>query len=134
MCLRADERVIAALSAAEQASMQACRTRCVPRSYTDASRTASELEPSMKLLRIRRQMRSSLLSAVSHDRRTPLPAIMGAATALRDGAAHVPVREQEELHVRRPARNEEVSLMSSQYSPRRSTTRTKSSKSTGFRT
>jgi two-component system, OmpR family, sensor histidine kinase KdpD len=43
------------------------------------------------------EMRSSLLSAVSHDLRTPLAAIMGAATALRDRPARVPVTEQDDL-------------------------------------
>ncbi len=35
------------------------------------------------------ELRSSLLSAVSHDLRTPLAVITGAATSLRDEAAHV---------------------------------------------
>ena len=43
------------------------------------------------------EMRSSLLSAVSHDLRTPLAAITGAATTLRDGRAHVPAAERVEL-------------------------------------
>ncbi|HEV8322372.1 MAG TPA: sensor histidine kinase KdpD, partial [Myxococcota bacterium] len=43
------------------------------------------------------QMRSSLLSAVSHDLRTPLAAITGAATALRDDAAHVSAGDRADL-------------------------------------
>lgn len=43
------------------------------------------------------EMRSSLLSAVSHDLRTPLAAIMGAATALRDRAERVPSAAREDL-------------------------------------
>lgn len=42
-------------------------------------------------------MRSALLSAVSHDLRTPLAAITGAATTLRDDAAAVPAEEQRGL-------------------------------------
>ncbi len=42
------------------------------------------------------EMRSSLLSAVSHDLRTPLAAITGAATTLRDDAA-LPGETREEL-------------------------------------
>src|SRR6185295_19829988 len=40
------------------------------------------------------EMRSSLLSAVSHDLRTPLAAITGAATALRDNAIPDPTRRE----------------------------------------
>ncbi len=40
------------------------------------------------------EMRSSLLSAVSHDLRTPLAAITGAATTLRDESATVPPEER----------------------------------------
>jgi two-component system sensor histidine kinase KdpD len=43
------------------------------------------------------ELRSSLLSAVSHDLRTPLAAITGAATALRDEAAGTPVDQRAEL-------------------------------------
>jgi two-component system sensor histidine kinase KdpD len=39
------------------------------------------------------ELRSSLLSAVSHDLRTPLAVITGAATSLRDARAWVPVSE-----------------------------------------
>lgn len=46
-------------------------------------------------LRVRlEEMRSSLLSAVSHDLRTPLSAIIGAATTLRDDSATVPAGER----------------------------------------
>jgi two-component system, OmpR family, sensor histidine kinase KdpD len=43
------------------------------------------------------EMRSSLLSAVSHDLRTPLAVITGAATTLRDGGPAVDVRQRAEL-------------------------------------
>jgi two-component system sensor histidine kinase KdpD len=43
------------------------------------------------------EMRSSLLSAVSHDLRTPLAVITGAATTLRDGGANVPLAQRVEL-------------------------------------
>jgi two-component system sensor histidine kinase KdpD len=43
------------------------------------------------------EMRSSLLSAVSHDLRTPLAAITGAATTLRDRAASVEPAQGREL-------------------------------------
>lgn len=43
------------------------------------------------------EMRSSLLSAVSHDLRTPLAAITGAATALRDDAASIDGGQRLEL-------------------------------------
>jgi len=43
------------------------------------------------------EMRSSLLSAVSHDLRTPLAAITGAATTLRDRTAHVSADQRSEL-------------------------------------
>jgi two-component system sensor histidine kinase KdpD len=43
------------------------------------------------------EMRSSLLSAVSHDLRTPLGAITGAATTLRDGTGALEPRERAEL-------------------------------------
>jgi two-component system, OmpR family, sensor histidine kinase KdpD len=49
-------------------------------------------------LRVRvEEMRSSLLSAVSHDLRTPLAAITGAATTLRDESATVPEPARREL-------------------------------------
>jgi two-component system sensor histidine kinase KdpD len=43
------------------------------------------------------ELRSSLLSAVSHDLRTPLGAITGAATTLRDGTGTMAPRERAEL-------------------------------------
>jgi two-component system sensor histidine kinase KdpD len=43
------------------------------------------------------EMRSSLLSAVSHDLRTPLAAITGAASALKDRSAALRPQEQHEL-------------------------------------
>lgn len=43
------------------------------------------------------QMRSALLSAVSHDLRTPLAAITGAASALCDTTASMPEAERAEL-------------------------------------
>jgi len=43
------------------------------------------------------EMRSSLLSAVSHDLRTPLATITGAVSTLRDPAAHFTPSQQEEL-------------------------------------
>lgn len=43
------------------------------------------------------ELRSSLLSAVSHDMRTPLAAITGAATALRDDAATLSAATRAEL-------------------------------------
>jgi len=43
------------------------------------------------------EMRSSLLSAVSHDLRTPLGAITGAATALRDAPAEMDATQRTEL-------------------------------------
>jgi K+-sensing histidine kinase KdpD len=43
------------------------------------------------------EMRSALLSAVSHDLRTPLAAITGAATALRESASSAGLQDQAEL-------------------------------------
>jgi two-component system sensor histidine kinase KdpD len=43
------------------------------------------------------EMRSSLLSAVSHDLRTPLATITGAASTLRDASAQFSRAQQEEL-------------------------------------
>jgi two-component system sensor histidine kinase KdpD len=43
------------------------------------------------------EMRSSLLSAVSHDLRTPLAAITGAATTLRDDSSTLPAVERADL-------------------------------------
>ncbi|HEY4219873.1 MAG TPA: DUF4118 domain-containing protein [Myxococcota bacterium] len=43
------------------------------------------------------ELKTTLLSAVSHDLRTPLAAITGAATTLRDGGARVPDDERKAL-------------------------------------
>ena len=43
------------------------------------------------------ELRSSLLAAVSHDLRTPLAVITGAATSLRDDAAHLSAEARREL-------------------------------------
>jgi len=43
------------------------------------------------------ELRSSLLSAVSHDLRTPLAVVTGAATTLRDGAASISSATRDEL-------------------------------------
>jgi two-component system sensor histidine kinase KdpD len=43
------------------------------------------------------QMRSTLLSAVSHDLRTPLAAITGAATTLRDGGEAISAEQRADL-------------------------------------
>src|SRR5262249_47747472 len=43
------------------------------------------------------EMRSSLLSAVSHDLRTPLAAITGAATTLRDEGASIDAGQRADL-------------------------------------
>jgi K+-sensing histidine kinase KdpD len=59
---------------------------------------AQEQEVRQRELRARaEEMRSSLLSAVSHDLRTPLAAITGAATALRDGMATAGAPPRDEL-------------------------------------
>jgi two-component system, OmpR family, sensor histidine kinase KdpD len=42
-------------------------------------------------------MRSALLSTVSHDLRTPLAAITGAATTLRDGQARLTAEQRVEM-------------------------------------
>jgi two-component system sensor histidine kinase KdpD len=55
-------------------------------------------EAKLAALRARaEELRSSLLSAVSHDLRTPLAAITGAASALRDEAAATDPHERREL-------------------------------------
>ena len=43
------------------------------------------------------EMRSSLLSAVSHDLRTPLAVITGAASSLRDASVQIPAPQRREL-------------------------------------
>lgn len=60
------------------------RTRLAGVAHTAALRAKTE------------ELRSSLLSAVSHDLRTPLASITGAATSLRDDA-NLPPRTREEL-------------------------------------
>jgi two-component system, OmpR family, sensor histidine kinase KdpD len=57
-----------------------------------------EQEAEAATLRVRtEEMRSSLLSAVSHDLRTPLAAITGAGTALRDEEGDLAAPERREL-------------------------------------
>ena len=55
----------------------------------ERARLAEEAEAAALRLKTE-EMRSSLLSAVSHDLRTPLAAITGAATMLRDGTGVAP--------------------------------------------
>lgn len=43
------------------------------------------------------ELRSSLLSSVSHDLRTPLAAVMGAASTLLAQGAHLPARDRDDL-------------------------------------
>jgi len=57
-----------------------------------------EHEATAAILRARtEEMRSALLSAVSHDLRTPLAAITGAATALRESGSDASPQDQAEL-------------------------------------
>ncbi len=65
-----------------QAALAAARSRLTEEAKAAALRARME------------EMRSSLLSAVSHDLRTPLAAITGAATTLRDESATVPPEER----------------------------------------
>lgn len=54
-----------------------------------------EQEVATRALQVRaEQMRSTLLSAVSHDLRTPLASILGAATTLRDESGRLPDSER----------------------------------------
>jgi two-component system sensor histidine kinase KdpD len=62
----------------------------------ERTRLAEEAKAAMLRARTE-EMRSSLLSAVSHDLRTPLAAITGAATVLRDEATLVTGEQQHEL-------------------------------------
>ncbi|HKB16775.1 MAG TPA: ATP-binding protein, partial [Planctomycetota bacterium] len=62
----------------------------------DRARLAEEAK-SASLRARTEEMRSSLLSAVSHDLRTPLAAITGAATALRDQGAGLDPAQRGEL-------------------------------------
>ncbi|MDO9016471.1 MAG: DUF4118 domain-containing protein [Deltaproteobacteria bacterium] len=61
-----------------------------------AAQLAEEARTAALRMRVE-EMRSSLLSAVSHDLRTPLAAITGAATTLRDESATVPEAERRDL-------------------------------------
>jgi two-component system sensor histidine kinase KdpD len=60
---------------------------------TISQRTAQETRLHMQT----EQMRSSLLSAVSHDLRTPLASITGAASTLRAQGPRLPLETQQEL-------------------------------------
>ena len=60
---------------------------------TISQRTAQETRLHMQT----EQMRSSLLSAVSHDLRTPLASITGAASTLRAQGTRLPLETQQEL-------------------------------------
>lgn len=62
----------------------------------ERSRSAEEAKAAALRARAE-EMRSSLLSAVSHDLRTPLAAITGAATTLRDDSATLPAGERSDL-------------------------------------
>jgi two-component system, OmpR family, sensor histidine kinase KdpD len=62
----------------------------------DRARLAEEAKASALRARTE-EMRSSLLSAVSHDLRTPLAAITGAATALRDQGAGLDAAQRGDL-------------------------------------
>jgi two-component system sensor histidine kinase KdpD len=68
-----------------QAALALESTRLAEEAKTAAVRATTE------------ELRSSLLSAVSHDLRTPLATITGAATLLRDPGAAVPASERSEL-------------------------------------
>lgn len=70
---------------ARQAGLAIGRARLVQEAYDASVRARTE------------ELRSSLLSAVSHDLRTPLAVITGAATSLRDDAAHLADRDHAEL-------------------------------------
>jgi K+-sensing histidine kinase KdpD len=63
---------------------------------TQVRRRSKEAE--QQALRARtEELRSSLLSTVSHDLRTPLGAITGATTLLLDESSHVPAPQRKEL-------------------------------------
>lgn len=63
----------------------------------ERARLAEEIK--VAALRVRtEETRSSLLSAVSHDLRTPLSAIMGAGTTLRDDAGRLDPAQRAELY------------------------------------
>lgn len=61
------------------------------------ARRREEQTAALELRARTEEMRSSLLSAVSHDLRTPLAAITGAATTLRDDAAAVSEAQRADL-------------------------------------
>lgn len=74
---------------------------------TCASLIALAIERDLSLLEVQEtqlsvqteQMRNSLLSSVSHDLRTPLTGIAGAASLLAEQREHLPVEQQHELAV-----------------------------------
>ncbi|HLQ44558.1 MAG TPA: ATP-binding protein, partial [Planctomycetaceae bacterium] len=74
---------------------------------TCASLIALAIERDLSLLEVQEsqlsvqteQMRSSLLSSVSHDLRTPLAGIAGAASLLAEQREHLPTEKQHELAV-----------------------------------
>jgi two-component system sensor histidine kinase KdpD len=70
---------------ARQGALVLARSRLLEQAKAAAVRARTE------------ELRSSLLSSVSHDLRTPLAAITGAASALRDEAAGTDPRERREL-------------------------------------
>ncbi len=71
---------------------------CVRQCALALARARAAEQANISDLRARtEEMRSSLLSTVSHDLRTPLGAITGAATTLRDNSSGVPALERREL-------------------------------------
>lgn len=64
---------------------------------TQRNRTLADTAATADLRARTEEMRSSLLSAVSHDLRTPLGAITGAATTLRDSGDAVDDAQRKEL-------------------------------------
>jgi two-component system sensor histidine kinase KdpD len=70
---------------ARQGALVLARSRLVEAAQTAAVRARTE------------ELRSSLLASVSHDLRTPLAAITGAASALRDEGSGLETRERREL-------------------------------------
>ena len=70
---------------ARQSTLALARVRLADEAKESALRARTE------------ELRSSLLSAVSHDLRTPLAVITGAATSLRDDGDRLPVKAREEL-------------------------------------
>ena len=81
--------------AASGTSSATCSRPSPARSRSRSRARASPSRPQSAAVRARtEELRSSLLSAVSHDLRTPLAAITGAASALRDEAAGTDARER----------------------------------------